>query len=192
MAWRSFSFGFGAPACRNPLPARSTGSGSSPRYFLRRRSQSASRDQSGSGSARCSSERNGLGRMIVICCSPRPLNRPDRPHVAGAVVQLAVDLGLRGGADALKLRAGLLVLADADVEVPVLEVDGGVAVEHPDARLAGRADLPGGALDQRADVDVLPLLEAVAEQIQQRLLIDGKLPDLLGAAVRVPHLALRS
>src|SRR5690606_4633885 len=96
----------------------------------------------------------------------------------------AVQLGARAAADPAEFGAGGGVLADAQVEVPGAEVDRDVPVVQGDrGRGAGGADLPGGTLDDRAEVDVLPVVgEDGRDQAEERLLVDRERPDVLGAA----------
>jgi len=85
----------------------------------------------------------------------------------------AVWFGAGGASRAGDFGRGRVVRSDAEVEMPLLEVHGEVAVQVADAGLARRLDLPDGAGDQQADADALPFRQAVVEDAEKSILVGG-------------------
>src|ERR1700761_212313 len=80
-----------------------------------------------------------------------------------------------------------LVRTDAEVKVRRPEGHRQIAVEHAEmCRRVRRPDLPGGALDQRAERDLVPVpLEQVAKQLLEARLVGLQGEDLDSSAVGI-------
>lgn len=116
---------------------------------------------------------------LLLAAAVEEAEAPGRGLVVG--VEAAVELGAGGAAQAGHLGRRGRVLADAQVQVPLFEVDGEVAVEEAGAGRARWLDLPDGAGDQQPDADALPLGQAVSEDAVQRVLVGGHGEELVDA-----------
>jgi hypothetical protein len=58
-------------------------------------------------------------------------------------------------------------LTDTEMQVPFPEVDCGVSIAQGNCRFTRGPDLPNSTWNQRADVDVVPLLETVFQNSQE-------------------------
>src|SRR6266850_1538296 len=116
-----------------------------------------------------------------------PVPEPEPPGRRSARVALGSKKGgARHSADARQLRAGCsAVIVDAQVEVPDAGVDRQVSVEHRHRRACRELDLVGGALDQRSDGELVPVLrEELGEQALDPVSLDGHVAILGRDAVQ--------
>lgn len=126
---------------------------------------------------------------LLLAAAVEEAEAPGRGLVVG--VEAAVELGAGGAAQSGHLGRRRCVLADAQVQVPLLEVHGEVAVEEAGAGRARRLDLPHGAGDQQADADALPLGQAVGEDAVEGVLVGGHGEELVDAVGLLDDFAAR-
>src|SRR6185437_5269844 len=108
------------------------------------------------------------------------------------VVEAAIELGARSLAPPRQVRwrpivARSLGLTDAEMEMRGAEGDGEIAVHHADERRRmRRAKLPGGAFDDRAEHDLLPVvLEEIAQQRRKAAFVDRHGKDVDGVPIGI-------
>src|SRR5262245_14945208 len=115
-----------------------------------------------------------------------PVPEPEPPGRRRTRVAIGPEEGGAGHAtDTRQLRAGrAAVIVDAKMEVPDPGVDRQVSVERRHRGARGEPDLVGGALDQRPDGELVPMLrEELGEQALDPVARDGHVAVLGGDAV---------